>query len=106
MSKTIEDAKRLNRRVGQYFFEPNAMRFFSTRICGDIIHECYFITSEKFKGWRSPDGPRLYTVRKIDWETGHLDTYPNHSEGFQAHKTANAARNWLKRHLSKQEMAA
>ena len=66
--RTIDDIKKRNREVGHHFFDDETMRFFSSRVyskvCGD-----YFVTSEQF-----PSGLRHYSVRRIDWDTGVIET--------------------------------
>jgi len=76
---TIEDLKRANEEAGRYFFSPNTMRFFASRVLegiwkvGDYV---LFCTSEK-KGFR--DSSREYSVRVMNPEgyvmPGRKDTY-------------------------------
>lgn len=83
MYKTIDDVKRANARIGHYFFHPDTMRFFASRI-GSTLYcgEC-FITSERdtLTGQR-----RRYTVRRVT-PTGSIETVGE----FQAYATRRQA---------------
>lgn len=59
---TVERLKAYNTAQGYYFFSPDTLRYFDSRIAPDIINTptgIIFITSEKF----NDNTPRLYTVR-------------------------------------------
>lgn len=74
---TLDYIKRKNHDAGHHFFERDTMRFFDSRILSTLYYGeggVYFVTSEKFRGHGTPDGPRLYTVRSFDPETGSVDT--------------------------------
>lgn len=68
MFYTIEQIKRANERAGGCWFDPDAMRFFSTRVmcrvfpCGD---GALFVTSDghphRGGGWC-----RRYSIRRVD----------------------------------------
>lgn len=68
---TIQEIKQRNIEVGQHFFDEEAMRFFDSRIY-KTTHGFHFTTSE-----RGPSGVRRYSVRVIDWTTGHIETVGN-----------------------------
>jgi hypothetical protein len=66
---SIEDIKRINANKGMSFFSPNTMRFFNSRVLGEVYGNRFFITSEK-----PPKGKRAYTVRVFNYETGSIST--------------------------------
>ena len=75
-----------------FFFEPDTMRSFSSRVLSDVFdgpNGCFFVTSEKFRGFRCENKPRLYTVRRLDRVTGLVDTAPGHE--FQEFKSRTGA---------------
>ena len=72
----IDDIKRINRYKGGHFFEPKTMRFFDSRVLSTVYQGpggVYFLTSERFHG-STVTGPRLYTVRYFNPETGDCGT--------------------------------
>jgi hypothetical protein len=69
----IDEIKAANRRAGQFFFSPDTMRFWNSRVLPDVYQGpggVYFITSERFDA----KAPRLYTVRRFYPETGSIKT--------------------------------
>ena len=86
---TIDDAKRINKEKGQYFFSPDTMRFFKSKIerdilrFGQLIDNKYFVTSEQF----DYDSPRLYSIREFNPDTGDIKTVGEFQE-FKNKKTA------------------
>ena len=54
----IESIKAENAVNGFYFFEPALLRFFDGRVSSQTFGR-YFVTSERFRGLHSDDGPRL-----------------------------------------------
>lgn len=92
MSVTYDLAliKAANRNHGGYFFSPDSMRFFNSRV-SEKVHQgpggIYFVTSEQFDA-RST---RLYTVRRFDPSGKGIDTvgeFQQHSTSRQAHAEA------------------
>lgn len=84
-----------SQKKGGYFFSPETMRFFSSRISSlmwfkdDLI---YFITSEADKGYIQHKGStRAYTVRTID-SNGNIETIGE----FQQYETLYQARKAIK----------
>jgi hypothetical protein len=63
----IDDIKMADCAAGRFFFEPNAMRFFRSRI-GSTVYQgqggIYFVTSEQFVGSQGAS-PRKYSVRQF-----------------------------------------
>jgi hypothetical protein len=74
---TIDQIKSANRKAGCFFFSPDTMRFFRSRV-GSTVYQgpggVYFVTSEQFVPSRGRPAPRLYTVRVFDPATGEVDT--------------------------------
>lgn len=85
---TIAQVKEANIASGHYWFDPDSMRFFGTKILGGLVAGRYFVTSEK-----PPYGPRKYSIRKVKNAQGHIDTVSE----FCQYGTARAARAGLKR---------
>lgn len=88
------DMERANRRAGFYFFSPDTMRFFNSRVDNVIFKaadglKIYFCTSEK-----APHDKRRYSVRVFDVATSDIDTF-GEFQGYrtlaQAFKAAEAA---------------
>lgn len=67
---TMVDVKRNNKEVGLFWFSPDSMRFFRSRIESELIGGKFFVTSEQY----NEDTPRFYSVRKYDSKTHHIDT--------------------------------
>jgi len=71
---TINDIQEEMRADGSnYWWNPDTMRFFGTRICGPVFQGdggIYFATSEH----NYDKTARLYSVRKYDPETKQIDT--------------------------------
>lgn len=68
-------------QVGSKFFSPGTVRFFRSRVSESVYPDhvnqvTYFITSEQFNRHSS----RRYTVRKIDWTTGRINTTGDHGD--------------------------
>jgi len=74
---SISDMRERNERMGNYFFSPDTMRFFKSRILGgSLFKDKYFITSEK----QDYDSPRLFTVRSFDYESGEVGSVSEFQE--------------------------
>jgi hypothetical protein len=93
--RTLDDIKERNKRAGQHWFEPAALRFFSSRIQERIYPaaggSAYFVSSERFfPSVASGDDPswyrRLYSVRRA-LPDGSIATVGE----FQGYKTGRAA---------------
>ena len=78
---SIADVKRANAEIGHHWFEPQAMRFFQSRISRDLIGGRWFVSSER--GW---DDVRKYTVRVVRAD-GAIDTEGGF-DAFQAYATS------------------
>ncbi len=64
MFKNMSEVKQANKETGHYWFSPDTMRFFKSKVETDLISGCYFVTSEK-----GPSGPRRYTVRMVNTDS-------------------------------------
>jgi len=66
---TMAQIRETNKATGRKFFERDTMRFFDSRVHGQVYGGRYFITSERFHGTLGSDGSRSrkdarrYTVR-------------------------------------------
>jgi hypothetical protein len=90
---TIAKIKQANKEAGQFFFSPDTMRFFRSRVLDFVTYgddqKVYFITSEKYvsSDYRV-QGRRLYTLRAFIVATGRVDTIGE----FQAYTSSRAAK--------------
>jgi hypothetical protein len=86
----IDDVRGYNRGMGYHFFDPEAMRFFDSRIGEDIKIipgvGVGFVTSEKF----DYKTPRLYTARVLE-ESGNVKSLSE----FQAFTSSRHAYKFL-----------
>lgn len=64
--KTINEIKAANKAAGFFYFEPDTMRFFDSRVESPVYPDekggAYFVTSEQFHGSQGSE-PRFWTVR-------------------------------------------
>ena len=66
-----------NKAKGQYWFSPDTLRFFRSRVSETVYQGkggIFFVTSEKHVSYLIDDQPRLYTVRQFDPKTGSVNT--------------------------------
>lgn len=92
--RDIDDVKRANHDAGGHWFERDTMRFFDSRVSGRLFHNRYFISSERFRGFRAPDGDRAYTIREA-LPNGDIEEVG----AFQQFDTAREARAGLERYI-------
>ena len=59
---SISQIKQLNKSSGRFFFSPDAMRGFRSRVHNAVYGGCAFVTSEQF-AFRGRVDPREYRVR-------------------------------------------
>lgn len=89
---TLDQIKRAAAAAGSHWFDPSTLRYFSSRV-GRRVYPvpggALFISSEQFRGYGSPDGPRLYSVRSCTL-AGKIDTVGK----FQAHSSRDSAHNY------------
>jgi NADPH-dependent ferric siderophore reductase len=69
----VNEIKQLARDCGNHFFDPDTMRFFSSRVGSKVYGGQYFITSEQFVDNRGVADPRRYTIRKFTYDNGRFD---------------------------------
>ena len=91
--KTIADVKRLNKETGHYFFSPDTMRFFESRIETSLLKGNYFVTSEL----APHDTERKYTLREVDWNSGDINTIGD----FYSHDSIDDAKKALNEYLKR-----
>ena len=88
---TIGAIKEINRKKGQYWFSPNTMRFFKSKVPDDhmpLVKNRFFISSEK-----SPWDKRKYTIREFIGKTGSVETFGE----FQFYNSKESAQRVLKK---------
>ena len=86
---TLDQIKRAAASAGLHWFDKSALRFFSSRISSHVYSVpggALFVSSEQFKGFRSEDGPRLYSIRSCTFD-GAIDTVGE----FQQYESSKAA---------------
>ena len=82
--KTIAEIVKANKEAGQYFFSPDTMAFWGSKVETDVIEGCYFVTSEDnydrsekvFKVRKALDNGIIRTVeyKGLYEDIGTLDT--------------------------------
>lgn len=71
MFTTIQEIISANRKVGQRWFEPGTMAFFSSQIEPKVYQGCYFISSEQYElsdtesAKITPADPRAWTIHTV-----------------------------------------
>ncbi len=100
----VDDLRRYAQESGSHFFDQETMRFFGSRLSGDVVPvglRVYFITSEQDKprGEFPPawDGARRYTVRYMTPGANFFEIANDDGEKFGAFTTLRAARAALKK---------
>jgi hypothetical protein len=74
---TINAIREADRRAGRYFFSPDTMKFFNSRILPTVYEGpggVYFLTSEKFRGSDGVSAPRKYTIRQFTSDPVNIRT--------------------------------
>ena len=93
---TIDSIKARNAREGFFFFEPETLRFFRSKV-GRTVYEgpggVFFWTSEQMVFSDGSRERRSYTVRRFSRITGEVKTVGN----FQGHLRIRDAANEAKR---------
>lgn len=72
---TITDIKEANKKAGKYFFEPDTMRFFNSRVVSEVYttlwgNYAFFVTREI-----NPSNQLRYSVREFNKQTGDVRTH-------------------------------
>lgn len=75
--KTIGDIRRANDDAGYFYFSPETMDFFSSRVYPELYkdveeNKIYFVTSEK--DGMTATAKRRYSVRVFDVATSDVET--------------------------------
>lgn len=77
--RDVYDIELANKQAGQHFFDRDTMRFFRSRVCGEIASlpngAALFVTSEQFE-YRGDRHARKYTIRMARPD-GHIDQVGN-----------------------------
>ncbi len=75
---SIDEVKAASARGDKHVFDEDTMRFFDSRVESEALkvgNKAYFITSEQFHDeMHNYHGPRKYTVRVLDFNTGGIDS--------------------------------
>lgn len=85
----FSDIKKRNKAIGHRWFEPDTMRFFSSRVHESIYSapdgRAYFVSSE-----RPPSGRRAYSVRRaeLDGSVSTVGEFCGYATGRAAHAAA------------------
>lgn len=58
--QTMAEVKKANKAAGQFWFSPNTLRFFDSRIESELLGGEFFVTSEHRPGDR-----RKFSVRRV-----------------------------------------
>ena len=84
----MHNIKYCNDQAGRYFFAPDTLKFFKSRIL-DRVHQgsggIFFVTSE-----RPPHSRRDYTLREFHPKTGQIDTVGERGE-YSSTRAAHSA---------------
>lgn len=86
-ASSIGEIIEANKAAGLFFFSPDTLRFFRSRIGSEVFQGCLFVTSEK-----APNQPRRFTVRKA-WADGRVESCSE----FQQFATARQAKAWARK---------
>lgn len=89
----IKEAIKLNKKSGSYFFNPETMRFWDSKIETDLIEDKYFITSEKTANGKD----RKFTIREFNGDYSII----NDIGEFLEHSTLSDAEAALTNYLEK-----
>lgn len=87
---TLTEFMRLNKQVGNYWFSPDTLAFFESHVHDFDESSGVFITSECGPFGK---GPRAYTIRRADFETGKVSNIGK----FQEFATLTQARTKAKK---------
>lgn len=86
--RPISDVIDVSRQHGNHFFDPETIAWFRSEIV-DKVFGVFFVTSEQF----DDESPRLFTIRRIDWDNGTISTVGK----FQQYETLEEAMTEVKR---------
>ena len=99
MYRNIREVEDANRRAGYFFFTPETMRFFRSRVHDAVYGAGFFVTSEQYE----PGYPRLYTVRfaRPDGSVASVSAFQQYASRSGAHA---AAAGYAKLHADGEEV--
>ena len=95
--KSLSQFRQLNYQIGHYWFDRDNMKMFGTRLIGDMLGGCVFITSD-----HDYKRDRKYSIR-LAMESGRIYSY-----AFVEYDTLSEARKeakWLVGALASGEVA-
>jgi hypothetical protein len=72
--RSVTAIKKANDAAGRYFFSPDTMRFFRSRVEPGVYGGRVFITSEQFVGSDGTEFPRFWQLRVAD-DDGGVSSY-------------------------------
>jgi len=89
---TVNDVKVLSRDTGYFFFTPDTMAAFNSKVYEGIYGGKYFITSEKPDSDQVWGGQRRFTIREASYDdrrfrivtVGDFGQYASHDEAKTA----------------------
>ncbi len=93
--KTVADVMSLNAKKGMFFFSPDTLKFFNSRILGGELqgnNKNLFITSEKQPSFRGEKTFRRFSIRKVNKKSGDISTVGE----FQQFATQKQAEKFIK----------
>ncbi len=82
---TLAEVEAANKASGNHWFDRETKEFFGTRLETDLLVGGFFVSSEQ-----PPSGPRLYSVRRVKNEKGHIATIGEFC-GWKSKREASAA---------------
>ena len=82
---TLAEVEAANKASGNHWFDRDTMNFFETSLETDLLVGGFFVSSEQ-----PPHGPRLYSVRRVKNEQGHITTIGEFC-GWKSKREASAA---------------
>lgn len=88
--KTVTDVISLNTKKGMFFFSPDTLKFFNSRVLGGELqgkNKDLFITSEKQPSIRGQEFSRRFTIRRVNKTSGDIST-AGEFQGFGSQSSA------------------
>lgn len=93
MFKTMSDVKAKNKEIGHFFFDPDTMKFWDSKVESTLYKGTYFITSEK----HATEGkPRQFSIRQV-LRTGEIITVGRGREYSSLESARDAVKELVKR---------
>ena len=95
---TMHDIREANEAAGLYWFSPDTLRFFRSRISEEVYGAGYFVSSELDNFPSMPNARRRYTVRRAK-PNGSIETVSR----FHQYASRSAAHAAARRFAASQE---